>query len=86
MGSHKTKEVAKRMFDFALLSVRGVDTSEPMYFGKAGYLGANGMLKSVEAALPELTSREREDVLKKLARVGAGAGEGEGERGGERRG
>jgi hypothetical protein len=70
------------VFDFAVLSLRGVDTQTVMNFAKGAYLGADGTLLPVEAALPGLGRDEHWLVRDKLAAAVLGAG-GAAEGGGE---
>ncbi|KAG1681356.1 hypothetical protein FOA52_007404 [Chlamydomonas sp. UWO 241] len=74
LGTHSTDEDAARMFDFAVLSLRGVDTQTVTNFGKGAYIGANGALLPVEAALPGLGHDKHKLVRDKLAVAMAGAG------------
>jgi hypothetical protein len=62
-----TREVAARVHDFAVLTLRGVDTTTATNFDKGAYLGADGALLPVEAALPGLGRDEHRPVRDKLA-------------------
>ncbi|KAG1677932.1 hypothetical protein FOA52_001350 [Chlamydomonas sp. UWO 241] len=74
LGTYATDEGAARVYDFAALSLRGVDTQTAINFNKAAYLGANGALLPVEAALPGLGSDQHRHVRDKLAAARVGAG------------
>ncbi|KAG1664904.1 hypothetical protein FOA52_006250 [Chlamydomonas sp. UWO 241] len=54
---------------YRALSVRGVDTQKVTNFDKGAYLGADGVLLSVEAALPGLERAEHKHLRDKLAAV-----------------
>ncbi|KAG1677934.1 hypothetical protein FOA52_001352 [Chlamydomonas sp. UWO 241] len=50
LGTYDTIEVAARVWNFAVLSVRGVDTVTATNFDKGSYLGADGALLPVKEA------------------------------------
>ncbi|KAG1677942.1 hypothetical protein FOA52_001360 [Chlamydomonas sp. UWO 241] len=79
LGTYDTIEVAARVWDFAVLSLRGVDTQTVTNFDKGSYLGADGMLLPVEAALPGLGCNQHRLVSDKLTAAGVGAGGAEGD-------
>ncbi|KAG1652924.1 hypothetical protein FOA52_003590 [Chlamydomonas sp. UWO 241] len=79
LGMYTTEEDAMRVFDFAVLSLCGVGGKRVMTnFDRDTYLGANGALLPVEAALPGLGHHEHSFVRDKLAAAmglaGAAAG------------
>ncbi|KAG1663283.1 hypothetical protein FOA52_006324 [Chlamydomonas sp. UWO 241] len=67
LGTHGTSEVAARVFDFAVLSLRGKQAITN--FDKGAYLSANGALLLVEAALPGLGQDKHNLMRAKLAAV-----------------
>jgi hypothetical protein len=67
LGSFGSVEDAARVFDFAGLRLRGVDTQTVTNFDKGEYLGADGALLSVEAALPGLGSDKHRFMRHALA-------------------
>ena len=64
---YDTDEDAARVYDFAVLSLRGLDTQTAINFDKGAYLGADGALLSVEAALPGLGRDKQKYLRDKLA-------------------
>ncbi|KAG1680602.1 hypothetical protein FOA52_015051 [Chlamydomonas sp. UWO 241] len=67
--TYDADEVAARVYDFAVLSLRGIDTQNVTNFDKGTYLDADGALLTVEAALPGLGRDKLKFVRKKLAAV-----------------
>jgi hypothetical protein len=84
LRTYSTAEDAARVADFAVLSLRGVDTQTATNFDKGAYLGADGALLPVEAALPWLGRDQHTHLRGKLgaAVVGAGGGSDDGPEGG----
>jgi hypothetical protein len=83
---YDTAEDPARVYDFAVLSLRGVDTQTAINFDKGAYLGADGALLPVEAALPGLGRDEHKYVRDKLAALvvtATGAAEGGSDSGSE---
>ncbi|KAG1664905.1 hypothetical protein FOA52_006251 [Chlamydomonas sp. UWO 241] len=74
LGIYDTGEDASRVSDFAVLSLRGVDTQTAINFDKGAYLGADGNLLPVEAALSGLGCDKHRLVREKLAAAVVGAG------------
>jgi hypothetical protein len=66
-GMYDTSEDAARVVDFTVLSLRGVDTQAVINFDKGAYLGADGALLPVEAALPGLGRDEHNNVRDRIA-------------------
>jgi hypothetical protein len=60
--------------DFAVLYLRGVDTQTVINFDKGAYLGADGALLPVAAALPGLGRDQHKYVRAKLAAAVVAAG------------
>ncbi|KAG1668782.1 hypothetical protein FOA52_006035 [Chlamydomonas sp. UWO 241] len=79
LGMFDTNEDAARVYDYAVLSLFGVDTERVINFGVDAYVGDNGELLPVEAALRGLSRDERRFVRAALATepdAHEGAGEG----------
>ncbi|KAG1652925.1 hypothetical protein FOA52_003591 [Chlamydomonas sp. UWO 241] len=75
LGFYGTEKDAARVFDFAVLSLRGGGGKyDATNFDKGVYLGANGALPPVEAALPGLGHNRHSLVQKKLAAAMGAAG------------
>jgi hypothetical protein len=74
LGTYVTDEDAARVYDFAALSLRGVGKPGVINFDKGAYLGPDGALLPVEAALPGLGRDEHKYVRDKLAAAVVGAG------------
>ncbi|KAG1678420.1 hypothetical protein FOA52_015187 [Chlamydomonas sp. UWO 241] len=74
VGTYDTEDDAARVFDFAALSLRGVGKPGGINFDKGAYLGSNGSLLPVEAALPGLGRDEHKFVRAALAAAVQGAG------------
>ncbi|KAG1664906.1 hypothetical protein FOA52_006252 [Chlamydomonas sp. UWO 241] len=82
LGTFGTGEDAARVYDFAVLSLCDVDTQRVTNFDRSAYLGADGALLPVEAALPGLGRDQHKIVRDKLVAAVAGTG-GAAEGGGE---
>jgi hypothetical protein len=67
LGMYGIGEDAAHVYDFAVLSLRGVDTPTAINFDKGAYLGAGGALLPVEAALPGLGRDGHKYVRDRLA-------------------
>ncbi|KAG1680604.1 hypothetical protein FOA52_015053 [Chlamydomonas sp. UWO 241] len=74
LGTYDTDVDAARVSDFAVLPLRGVDTLTAINFDKGAYLGADGALLPVEAALPGLGRDQYKNLREKLAAAVLGAG------------
>jgi hypothetical protein len=74
MGTYDTGEDAAHVYDFAVMSLRGGNAPTVTNFEKGAYLGADGTLLPVGAALPRLGRDQHEYVRDKLASAVVGAG------------
>ncbi|KAG1659501.1 hypothetical protein FOA52_015343 [Chlamydomonas sp. UWO 241] len=74
LGTYGNKQDAAHVYDFAVLSLRGVDTQKFTNFDKGAYLGDDGALLQVEAALPGL-GREQHNLVRDRLAAAMGAGD-----------